>query len=177
MSGVLHVTATLRGALRRPLSAAAAAPDNALGAWSATLLNTRPRRLLLAVCHASRLAMVWPAAPLVSAPERFGPALFELLLMLGAPVDAARREVDAMQPLQLVPTVDRGVRALMGSCRETVTWRLADGATLAEVNAFLAMNRVLRPAGFVVGERSFELLGLNPAPVRRLRDPMFGLAT
>lgn len=176
MSGVLHATAPLLAALRRPLQPLQTA-DNALGAWSATLLNVRPRKLLLAVCHASRQALVWPAAPLATAPERFGPALFELLLMLGAPVDVARREVDAMQPLQVAPTADRGVRWLMGAYRETVLWRLADGASLAEVNAYLAMYCVLKPANFVVGERSFELLGLSPAPVRRLRDPMFGLAT
>ncbi|HSV69543.1 MAG TPA: hypothetical protein VLI72_05485 [Methylibium sp.] len=178
MGSVLHCAAALLKAMR-VAPAALPSPErasNALGAWSVTLIHARPQKLALAVCHASRHGFVFPAAPLATLPERFGPALFGLLVMLGAPVDAARREVDAMQPLALAPTADRGVRAHMGQYADDVRWRLAGGAGLAECNLFLAGNLVLRPAVFHVGEQTFTLLGLDPAPVRRLTRVRVGLS-
>jgi hypothetical protein len=179
MTSTLHCSGALLKAMHRRAAdlPPPVAATNALGPWSVTLLHARPQKLALAVCHASRQGFVFPAAPLATLPERFGPALFQLLLMLGAPVDVARREVDAMQPLVIAPVVDLRVRSQMAQYRDHVLWRLADGAGLAQVNTYLAMNLVLRPGSFIVGERSFELLGLDPAPVRRLCDRLYGLAT
>lgn len=177
MSSTLHCTAALLKAMKRRAAELPppASATNALGPWSVTLLHTHPQKLALAVCHASRHGFVFPAAPLATLPDRFGPALLGLLVMLGAPPDVARREVEAMQPLALAPTADRGVRAHMGQYADDVRWRLAHGAGLAECNVYLAGNLVLRPAVFHVGEQSLALLGLDVAPVRRLTRERMGL--
>ena len=147
---------------------ASAVGDNALGPWSAVLLHTRPQKLVLAVCNASRHALVLPAAPLASLPGRLPDALFEVLMMCGAPVEAARKEANAMQPLVLAPTIDRGVRSHIGQYRDEVTWCLAAGDSLSAINLRLANNLVLKPYTGHVGERSMEMLGLDPAPLRAL---------
>lgn len=100
MTDLLCTTRLLDALPAKPAPAGeAAAADNRLGTWTATLVPLRPARLVLAVSEHARLALVLSATPYESLLERFPDALYGLLLGLKLPPELARRERDALSTL------------------------------------------------------------------------------
>lgn len=75
-----------------------------LGDWTATLLALRPARLVLAVSEHADLPVVLSGEETGTIVQRLPEAVYRLLLDIDVPADLARRERDAMQPLQPQPT-------------------------------------------------------------------------
>jgi hypothetical protein len=74
-----------------------------LGDGSLNLLRTRPK-LVVAISEHGRLGLVLGAAPFATFPQRLAEAEFVQLLAIGVSPEAARRELDAMQPLVITAT-------------------------------------------------------------------------
>ena len=105
----LRCTKKLRDKLPASESVATAlAPSTTLlGDWYITILHTRPKHLLLCVSEHSRLAVLFPAAPLSSFVPRFRQALGEALEALGISNDAIAEEQEEMATFQFGPTQSR----------------------------------------------------------------------
>lgn len=119
---------------------------NRLGDWSLNLLHTRPK-LVVAVSEHDRLGLVLEAAPYVSLPQRFLNAVLAQLLAIGVPLDVARRECDAMQPLVFTTTTPYPNRLSLQANLKDYAWLaelyLAERqASLTEINVRLADNIV-----------------------------------
>ena len=89
-----------------------------------------------------RLGLGLEAAPYATLPQRFSEAVFVRLLAIGVPPDQALRERDAIQPLTITATTPYTNRlSLQANLKDyawQVEWMMADGETLAAINARLA---------------------------------------
>ena len=94
-------------------SSEAIAPSTVLGDWYANLLYTRPTQLVLAMSERSLLAVVVPAAPLQTLPDRLRTQVEELLGAIGVPPESVAREVEAMREVSVGTTASRAVLGCM----------------------------------------------------------------
>lgn len=141
----LRCTQKLLTAMKLVPSAPPAPGANRLGDWSLNLLHARPK-LVIAVSEHDRFGLVLEAAPYATLPQRFIDAVFAQLLSIGVSPDVARRECDAMQPLTITATTHYPNRlSLQANLKDyawQVEWMMAEGATLAAINARLAEHIV-----------------------------------
>lgn len=142
----LRCTHKLLTAMKVTPSPPPAPGANRLGDWSLNLLHTRPK-LVVAMSEHDRLGLVLEAAPYATLPQRFPDAVLAALLAIGVPLDAARRERDAMQPFVFTTTTPYPNRLSLQANLKNYAWLaeiyLAERqASLAEINARLADNIV-----------------------------------
>lgn len=155
-------TGTLLDALALDAPAAAAplaAADNRLGAWVATSVPLRPARLVLAVSEHARLPVVLALEPRDTLLERLPEAVYALLLELKVPVELARGERAAMQPLQALAGVDQGSLGMLKACEIELraAWERGDTRAPGELGVLLAR------------QLSEHLDGASPAQAARRR--------
>lgn len=142
----LRCTQKLLGAMKVKPCMPPAPGTNRLGDWSLNLLHTRPK-LVVAMSEHDRLGLVLEAAPYATLPQRFAEAVFEQLLAIGVPPDAARQERAAMQPLTITATTPYPNRlSLQANLKDYAwlaeLWLMERDKSLAEINARLADNLV-----------------------------------
>jgi len=142
----LRCTKKLLTAMKVKPSAPPALGANLLGDWSLNLLHTRPK-LVVAMSEHERLALIFEAAPYATIPQRFPDAVFEQLLAIGVPLDAAQREREAMQPLTITATSPYLNRhSLQANLKDYAwlaeRWLMLRDKSLAEINERLADNIV-----------------------------------
>jgi hypothetical protein len=135
------------------------ADGNRLGAWIATAVPLRPARLVLAVSEHARLPVVLALEPRDSLLQRLPEAVYELLLELKVPVELARGERAAMQPLQARAGVDQGSLGMLRACEIELraAWERGQTRAPAELGALLAH------------QLSEHLDGASPAQAARRR--------
>jgi hypothetical protein len=133
---LLDALAIQAPAATSPLAAAA----NRLGAWVATVVPLRPTLMVLAVSEHARLPVALALEPRDSVLERLPEAVYALLLELKVPVELARGERDAMQPLQALAGVDQGTLGMLRACEIELraAWERGDSRAPAELSVLLA---------------------------------------
>ena len=109
----LRCTEKLRKRLRLPKLGDAPASTTALGDWFGNPVSTRHARVILLVSEKSRLAVLVAARHLDRFEDRFREALYDLLLSLDVPAEAAARERDAMSDFCYAKTNSRSVLGTM----------------------------------------------------------------
>ena len=136
----LRCTQKLLKAMKVEPGAPSVPGNNALGDWSLNLLHTRPK-LVVAMNEHDRFALVLPAAPFATLPQRFVDALFAQLLMLGISPDVARNECEAMQPLTITATTLYPNRLSLQANLKDYAWLVGimseRGESLVKINARL----------------------------------------
>jgi hypothetical protein len=138
----LRCTQKLLTALKIAPSAPVGPGANLLGDWTLNLLHTRPK-LVVAISEHDRLGLVLEAAPFATLLQRFPEAVFVQLLAIGVPVDLARRERDAMQPLVVTQTTGYANRLSLQANLKEFAWvsesgQSAKNESIAATNARLA---------------------------------------
>jgi hypothetical protein len=124
----LHCTAKLRDRLNRPRKSETLPTSTALGDWYATALFWRPQLALL-VNERTLIPVLMPLAPAVTLPERFGPALAQLLRRHGVCQRFIESEVAEMAEVAVVKTNNRRVVGTMNEfCFEATVHREQSGA-------------------------------------------------
>lgn len=113
---------------------------NRLGAWVATTVPLRPARLVLAVSEHARLPVVLALEPRDSLLERLPEAVYELLLDLKVPVELARGERAAMQPVRAQAGADQGSLGMLRACEIELRalWERGQTRAPAQLAALLA---------------------------------------
>jgi hypothetical protein len=155
-------TGILLDALDLPAASAPASlagADNRLGAWVATLVPLRPARMVLAVSEHARLPVVLALEPRSDLLERLPEAVYALLLALKVPVELARGERSAMQPLQALAGVDQASLGMLRACEIALRAAWERGETRAPDELGAALAR----------ELSEHLDGASPAQAARRR--------
>lgn len=126
----LHCTAKLRNRLNRLPDVARPATSTALGDWYAAALFWRPQQVALLVNEQTLLPILMPLAPARSLPERFGPALEQLLRQHGIDRDFIESELADMTEVAVVKTSNCQVVGTMNEfCFEATVHREESGAT------------------------------------------------
>lgn len=135
------------------------ASDNRLGAWFATVVPLRPARLVLAVSEHARLPVVLSVDPRETVLQRLPDAVYALLLDLKVPVELARGERAAMQPLRALAGVDQGNLGMLMACEIELraAWDRGESRATAELSVLLAR------------QVSEHLEGATPAQAARRR--------
>jgi hypothetical protein len=109
---VLRPTARLAAKLRLRLAESHFRSTTRLGDWYATDLSLGRQRLVICVSELSRFAVVLPAAPYATVPERLPPALARVLHLIGV-------EPAAMGTIAIAKTSNRSV---IGTVNEFVQY-------------------------------------------------------
>jgi hypothetical protein len=112
----------------------------ALGDWYATRIVARPRHLLLCVSENSRLALVFPAAPLTTLIPRFQEAVRELLQALNMPEAAVAREAREMETITIGPTRNRSVPGTMNEYAKMIYYEEYEETVGTDPNAPLRLS-------------------------------------
>lgn len=135
------------------------ASDNRLGTWVATLVPLRPARLVLAVSEHARLPLVLSLDPRDDLLERLPDAVYGLLLELKVPVELARGEREAMQPLRAAAGIEQGSLGMLRACEIELraAWERGESRSPADLSVFLAR------------QVSEHLDGASPAQAARRR--------
>jgi len=145
--------------LRDKLPASAPnAPSNqpsttALGDWYITILHTRPKHLLLCVSERSRLAVLFPAAPLATFVPRFRQALAQVLRASVIPEASIATELDEMMSFQFGPTQNRSLVGTMVEYVKTLEYLDEDSELESALDKSLSLNRMIwRPLEYKTPE-------------------------
>ena len=142
----LHCTAKLRDRLNRLSESEKLPTSTALGDWYATAIFWRPQLALL-VNERTLLPVLMPLAPAATLPDRFGPALAQLLRQHGIGQGFIESEVAKMAEVAVVKTSNRRVVGTMNDfCFEATVHREQSGA--ADLLA-LAMWLAQTPCGAI----------------------------
>jgi len=88
-------------------------PATPLGRWYATVLPWRPRQPALFVHDSTLLPVLMPLAPAATVLARFPDRLAEILELHDVPSPMIDREIAALTPCCLTPTVSRSVVGVM----------------------------------------------------------------
>ena len=107
-------------------SANAPGQNNVLGDWYATYLPARPKHLILAVNEKSRLAVLFPSAPLKTLAPRFLAAVRQRLTALALTSEVIEAELAAMEPLAFGSTQSRSVLATMNQFVQSIDYYAED---------------------------------------------------
>lgn len=152
--------------------APASAPTNTLGDWYATYVPTRPKHLILAVNEKSRLAVLFPSAPLKTLAPRFLEAVRARLVALALAPEVIEAELAAMNPLTFGPTQSRSVLATMNQFVEYLNY-YAEENTLEGIAVRLGEDRL----GPLEGKppRAVARLLLDPAMVTQESQVVYQL--
>jgi len=113
---VLRPTARLAAKLRLRLAESHFRSTTRLGDWYATDLSLGRQRLVICVSELSRFAVVLPAAPYATVPERLPPALARVLHLIGVEPAAIEREMAAMGTIAIAKTSNRSVIGTVNEC-------------------------------------------------------------
>ena len=139
-------------------------PTNTLGDWYATYLPARPKHLILAVSEKSRLAVLFPSAPLATLSTRFGVAVRARLVALALSPEVIEAELAAMEPLALGVTQSRSVLATMNQFVEYIDY-YAEENTLEGIARHLG-DGILGPLDWKTPQETARLL-LDPVMVEQ----------
>ncbi|MGB7755174.1 MAG: hypothetical protein WBL23_03825 [Salinisphaera sp.] len=167
---VLRCTAKLLKPLKVTPEADPPAPANRLGDWSANVVRYGRKPFVIAVAEHSRLALLLPAAPYATLPERFLEDLPFLLGYLHIPEAMIEAEIADMAPLHVAKTNSRSVLASINQYDFMISCYL-DGESWTTVDLMKRMAEEIskpndyQPVGDVVRAR----FGLEPmiAPAMR----------
>jgi hypothetical protein len=104
-------------------------PLTSLGRWYATVLSWRPQQLALFVHDPTLLPVLMPLAPAATALARFPDRLAEILELQDVPRAVIVREIAALMPCCVTPTVSRSIVGVMNEFTHLAgIWRNPTGA-------------------------------------------------
>jgi hypothetical protein len=104
-------------------------PPMSLGRWYATVLSWRPRQLALFVHDPTLLPVLMPLAPAATVLARFPDRLAEILELHDVPRAVIVREVAALTPGCVTPTVSRSIVGVVNEFTHLAgVWRNPTGA-------------------------------------------------
>jgi uncharacterized protein DUF6933 len=130
---ILRPTRKLRSFL--PTMAVPACSDTALGDWYVNRIVVDRQPLLLLVSSASLLPLLVPARDVRALPDRLSALVESRLRRSGVEQQVIARELQAMHPIAVAPTVDRSVLGIMVDFAKAIPYYLEPGRWVGEALA------------------------------------------
>jgi len=142
---IFRCTRTLLSRLGEPLTGTDQRSTGVLGDWYATILITRPRRVLLLVSETTRLPVVIAAKTLATMDLRCQMEMAEVLGALNIAEDSIAAELATMTDVVLANTVNRSLLATLNEFAQAVRWSFEDGLvqSLRDLSLELAETPIL----------------------------------